>query len=125
MEADDPATCTPAGQVRHGPNVKSMTAAATSPSAAPAGRGSMTFVRQVGRPEGAPDSSHFEFLTAPLPRPADGQVLVRNLYMSVDPYMREFMECGGWELGAGLEGRTLAQVIESREPSLPEGMIVL
>src|ERR1700677_5192946 len=95
-----------------------MTAAATSPSADPVShRGFMTFVRQIGRPEGAPDSSHFEFVTAPLPRPADGQALVQNLYLSVDPYMREFMEWGGWEEGAGLEGRTLGQVMESREPS--------
>jgi hypothetical protein len=84
----------------------------------------MIAVRQARRPSGAATAADFEFVTAPLPRPASGQALVRNLYMSVDPYMREFMEWGGWELGAGLEGRTLGRVIESREPALPEGSVV-
>jgi NADPH-dependent curcumin reductase CurA len=39
--------------------------------------------------------------------------------------MRELMEWGGWERGAGLEGRTLGRVIESREASLLEGAVVL
>jgi NADPH-dependent curcumin reductase CurA len=84
----------------------------------------MLSVRQVRRPHGAPAAADFDFVTAPLPRPAEGQALVRNLYLSVDPYMREFMEWGGWEKGAGLEGRTLGRVIESREPSMPEGAVV-
>jgi NADPH-dependent curcumin reductase CurA len=87
-------------------------------------RDTIISVRQVRRPHGAPTEADFEFVAAPLPRPAIGQALVRNLYLSVDPYMREFMEWGGWELGAGLEGRTLGRVIESREPSLPEGAVV-
>lgn len=85
----------------------------------------MTAIRQARRPQGAPTAADFEFVTSPLPRPDSGQALVRNLYLSVDPYMREFMEWGGWELGAGLEGRSLGRVIESSEPALPEGAIVV
>jgi NADPH-dependent curcumin reductase CurA len=60
-------------------------------------RDTMISVRQVRRPQGAPAAADFEFVPAPVPRPASGLALVRNLYLSVDPYMREFMEWGGWE----------------------------
>ncbi|WP_409461666.1 NADP-dependent oxidoreductase [Amycolatopsis sp. GA6-003] len=85
---------------------------------------SLTAVRQVRRPEGAPSAADFEFVTQPLPDLAAGQVLVENRYLSVDPYMREFMEWGGWELGAGLEGRSIGEVVESKEPALPVGTTV-
>jgi NADPH-dependent curcumin reductase CurA len=83
-----------------------------------------TAVRQIRSPQGEPARDDFTFVTAPMPAPVDGQVLVENLYLSVDPYMRELMEWGGWERGAGLEGRSLGRVVESREPALPEGTVV-
>ena len=85
----------------------------------------LTAVRQVRRPQGEPSREDFAFVTESLPRPVAGQVLVENVYLSVDPYMRELMDWGGWELGAGLEGRTLGRVVESREPALPVGTTVL
>ena len=42
----------------------------------------------VARPAGIPDSEHFKVVEGPLPVPGDGQVLVRNLYLSVEPAMR-------------------------------------
>src|SRR5690349_11007046 len=72
---------------------------------------------QVRRPAGAPVPADFEFVTQPVPRPDDGQVLV-------DPYMRQLMDMGGWELGAGLEGRVIGRVVASRARSLPEGTVV-
>ncbi|WP_163507498.1 NADP-dependent oxidoreductase [Fodinicola acaciae] len=84
----------------------------------------LTAVRQVRRPSGPPVADDFAFQVKPLPSPADGEALVENLYLSVDPYMRELMDWGGWELGAGLEGRSLGRVVASREPSLPDGAIV-
>ncbi|MET0132989.1 MAG: NADP-dependent oxidoreductase [Kibdelosporangium sp.] len=84
----------------------------------------LTAIRQVRRPQGEPSRADFTFVTEPLPRPADGQVLVENIYLSVDPYMRELMDWGGWELGAGLEGRSIGRVIESRNPQLPAGTTV-
>src|SRR5690348_6311416 len=47
--------------------------------------------RQVilsSRPEGIPEASHFEIVESPVPDVADGQLLVRNLYLSVEPAMR-------------------------------------
>ena len=40
------------------------------------------------RPEGRPSNENFELAESPLPALEDGQILVRNLFMSVDPYMR-------------------------------------
>src|SRR5262245_64853846 len=57
------------------------------------GRGSMVagVNRQVllkSRPEGAPSLDNFELTQAPMPEPGEGEVLMRNLYLSLDPYMR-------------------------------------
>jgi len=40
------------------------------------------------RPVGEPTAANFEIVDRPIPEPGDGEVLVRNLYLSVDPYMR-------------------------------------
>jgi NADPH-dependent curcumin reductase CurA len=90
----------------------------------PAMTRTLTAVRQVRRPSGPPVAADFQFFTESLPSPTEGQVLVENLYLSVDPYMRELMDFGGWELGAGLEGRALGRVVESGDPSVPEGTVV-
>jgi NADPH-dependent curcumin reductase CurA len=45
-------------------------------------------IRLQRRPVGLPCESDFEVATVPRPAPGAGEVLVRNLYMSVDPYMR-------------------------------------
>lgn len=45
-------------------------------------------VRLKSRPSGIPDAGHFEIVEAPVPAPSDGQVLVRNIYLSVEPAMR-------------------------------------
>src|SRR5215472_12677401 len=41
------------------------------------------------RPQGAPTAGDFEITDTPLPDPGDGEVLVRGIYLSLDPYMRE------------------------------------
>ena len=46
-------------------------------------------IRLVGRPRGVPDESLFELVESEAPEPADGQVLIRNSYISVDPYMTD------------------------------------
>ena len=45
-------------------------------------------VRLKVRPTGIPEASHFEIADGPVPEPQDGQVLVRNIYLSVEPAMR-------------------------------------
>ena len=83
-----------------------------------------TAVRPLRHPEGAPAPGDFTFVTGAVPTLAPGQILVRNLLLSVDPYHREFMEWGGWERGLGLEGRAVGRVVESRDPALPQGALV-
>lgn len=47
----------------------------------------------ASRPHGAPTAANFDLRTAPVPEPADGQVLLRTVYLSLDPYMRGRMSC--------------------------------
>ncbi|MFF7990089.1 NADP-dependent oxidoreductase [Kitasatospora xanthocidica] len=82
-------------------------------------------VHLVSRPAGAPTAENFAFVEEALPALTAGEVLVENLYQSVDPYMREEMDEGGWELHAPLEGRTLGRVVESRADALPVGSVIL
>ncbi len=81
-------------------------------------------VHQVSRPHGLPTAENFGFVEEPLPVPVEGTALVENIYLSVDPYMREEMDEGGWELNAPLEGRSLGRVVESRTPGLAVGEVV-
>lgn len=45
-------------------------------------------IRLASRPVGRPVPENFRLAESPLPELGDGQILVRNLFMSVDPYMR-------------------------------------
>ncbi len=83
-------------------------------------------VRRIRRPAGAPQPDDFAYVDVPIPLLESGEVLVHNLFLSVDPYHRELMdlEGEGWRRGFGLEGRSLGRVIASREPALVPGTIV-
>ncbi|MEV7596506.1 NADP-dependent oxidoreductase [Kitasatospora sp. NPDC089797] len=81
-------------------------------------------VHLVSRPTGAASAENFAFVDVSVPALATGEALVENLYQSVDPYMREEMDEGGWALHAPLEGRTLGRVVESRADTLPVGALV-
>ncbi|MHA6622036.1 NADP-dependent oxidoreductase [Pseudonocardia sp. DLS-67] len=85
--------------------------------------------RLAARPVGEPRSGDLELVTAEVPDPADGQVLVRNTWMSVDPYMRGRMDDAPsyiepFALGEPLEGSALGEVVVSRAPGLPVGTTV-
>lgn len=82
------------------------------------------------RPAGMPTQEHFELVTAELRPPAQGEALVRNLYMSVDPYMRgrmreEAVYATAYAVGEVMYGGALGEVVESNDPSLRPGDIVL
>jgi len=86
----------------------------------------------ASRPSGWPTADNFALTEADLPDLADGQVRVRNLFMSVDPYMRGRMNdlnAGSYvppfRLGEPLEGGAIGTVIESRSPDLAKGDLVL
>jgi len=65
-------------------------------------------------PVGLPVDADFEIVEVALPAPGTDELLVENLYFSVDPYHREAMEAGGpWPLHAPMEGRTVGRVLAS------------
>lgn len=87
-------------------------------------------IRLRRRPEGLPVPEDFELVEVDLPEPAEGEVLVRNIYLSVDPYMRGRMidrpsYIPPFELGKPLEGGCLGQVEESRSDRLRPGQYVV
>lgn len=84
----------------------------------------------ASRPVGAPTADNFRLETAPIPVPAEGQVLLRALYLSLDPYMRGRMsEAKSYAppvaLGDVMVGGTVSRVVTSRHPDFPEGTLVL
>ena len=84
----------------------------------------------ASRPSGWPTEDNFAVTEAGRPELTDGQVRVRNLFMSVDPYMRGRMNdvksyVPPFRLGEPLEGGAIGSVIESRSPDLAEGDLVL
>jgi NADPH-dependent curcumin reductase CurA len=88
-----------------------------------------TEVRLASRPEGWPNLDNFSFADVEVPRAADGQAVVRNVCMSVDPYMRGRMNdvksyVPPFQIGAALQGGAVGEVVESRDPSLKPGDIV-
>ncbi len=87
-------------------------------------------IRLKRRPEGLPVPEDFELVEVDLPEPAQGEVLVRNIYLSVDPYMRGRMidrpsYMPPFELGKPLEGGCVGQVVESRNERLRQGQYVV
>ena len=82
-------------------------------------------IHLVKRPEGMPVNSDFAMVEATLNAPADGEVLVRNIYMSVDPAMRPAMTNGQTKLDRAMEGSAIGQVAASDHPDFPEGSYVL
>jgi NADPH-dependent curcumin reductase CurA len=88
--------------------------------------------RQVllaSRPAGAVSEANFKLVESPIPVPRDGQFLVRNHWLSLDPYMRGRMdEAKSYakyvELGEVMEGGTVGEVIDSHHPKFPPGQFV-
>ena len=84
----------------------------------------------TSRPSGWPTAANFALTEEGRPDLADGQVRVRNMFMSVDPYMRGRMNdvksyVPPFRLGEPLEGGAIGTVTESRSPDLAAGDLVL
>ncbi|MFJ4687949.1 NADP-dependent oxidoreductase [Streptomyces sp. NPDC088789] len=84
----------------------------------------------LSRPVGWPAPADFALVETPLPTPAAGQVLVRNRYLSVDPYMRGRMNAAKsyappYELGAPMLGGAVGEVVASNAEGLAVGDQVL
>ena len=87
-------------------------------------------IRLAARPRGEPIASDFQLVETEVADPGPGQVLVRNLVMSVDPYMRGRMDdlpsyAPPWQLGQPAEGAAVGEVVASQVPDLPVGCLVL
>ena len=82
------------------------------------------------RPRGFPTEADFRLVEAPAPDPAPGQMLVRTVYLSLDPYMRGRMNAGpsyapAVELGGVMPGGAVGRVTASRCAGFAEGDFVL
>ena len=89
-----------------------------------------TQVLLASRPAGWVTEDNFRIVETPMPVPGDGEALVRNRWLSLDPYMRGRMsEAKSYvqpaALGAVMVGQTVGEVNESRDPSLSPGDTVL
>ncbi|MCC7053119.1 MAG: NADP-dependent oxidoreductase [Gemmatimonadaceae bacterium] len=86
--------------------------------------------RLAARPRGLPTADTFSLHTVDVGEPSDGQVLIRNRVMSVDPYMRGRMNeaksyVPPFVVGAPLEGGAVGEVVISRAAGLAPGDLVL
>ena len=89
--------------------------------------------RQVllaSRPQGEPTTENFKLVEAEVPEPGPGQMSLRTVYLSLDPYMRGRMNAGPSyappvEVGSVMEGGTVCEVLESNLPQYGPGDIVL
>src|SRR3954447_15578231 len=84
----------------------------------------------ASRPTGWVTEDNFRIESTPLPEPGEGEVLVKNLWLSLDPYMRGRMSdtksyVKGVEIGDVMVGQTVGEVVESRHPKLNVGDTVL
>jgi NADPH-dependent curcumin reductase CurA len=87
-------------------------------------------LRLAARPVGEPKQTDFDLVEVAVPEPGEGEVLVRNLVMSVDPYMRGRMNdvksyVPPFEVGAPLEGGAVGEVVTSQVDTHRPGDVVL
>jgi NADPH-dependent curcumin reductase CurA len=84
----------------------------------------------AARPSGLPKESDFSLIDAKTPAPGEGQVLVKTVYLSVDPYMRGRITgvrtyADPVNIGDVMAGSAVGQVVESRSSELAAGDFVL
>ncbi len=89
-----------------------------------------TQVLLISRPEGWASESNFKVVQTPVAAPKDGELLVKNHYLSLDPYMRGRMNAVKsytkyQELNEVMTGGTVAEVIESKHPKFKAGDFVV
>jgi NADPH-dependent curcumin reductase len=84
----------------------------------------------ASRPQGAVTEDNFRIVEAPVGKPGPGEVLVRNEWLSLDPYMRGRMSdaksyAKSTEIGEVMVGQTVGEVVESNDPNFKAGDKVL
>jgi NADPH-dependent curcumin reductase CurA len=84
----------------------------------------------ASRPRGEPTPDDFKQVETDMPEPGPGQILLRSIYLSLDPYMRGRMSAGpsyakAVEIGEVMEGRAVCEVVKSNLPKFTPGDLVL
>src|ERR1017187_5701496 len=84
----------------------------------------------ASRPSGEPTPDNFRLVETEVPELGSGQMLLRTIYLSLDPYMRGRMNAGPSyakpvEVGDVMEGRSVCEVVKSNVPQYKSGDIVL
>ena len=84
----------------------------------------------ASRPQGAVTEDNFRIVEVPVGKPGPGEVLVKNEWLSLDPYMRGRMSdaksyAKSTEIGEVMVGQTVGEVVESRDPNFKSGDKVL
>mgnify|MGYP001597162097 CR=1 FL=1 len=84
----------------------------------------------ASRPDGWVTEENFKLVASEAPRPKDGEVLVKNLWLSLDPYMRGRMNdvksyVPPVQIGEVMVGQTAGEVVESKHPGFKQGDKVL
>ena len=84
----------------------------------------------TSRPKGTPTLSNFRLENIELPKIQSGEVLLKGLYYSVDPYMRGRMNdvksyIPSFQIGQPIEGSVIASVLESKSDNFSKGDKVL
>ena len=84
----------------------------------------------AARPTGLPKESDFRLIESPVPTPGPGEVLVRTLYLSLDPYMRGRMNdaksyAPPVQIGEAMVGGTVCRVEQSNDPGFQPGDIAV
>jgi NADPH-dependent curcumin reductase CurA len=87
-------------------------------------------IQLAARPRGEPRAEDFKLVDVEVPDPGPGQLLVRNRFMSVDPYMRGRMNdvesyVPPFRLDAALEGGAVGEVVSSADERISEGQWIL
>ena len=87
-------------------------------------------IRLASRPVGEPTPSNFSTADVPVGEPGPGQILVRNTWLSVDPYMRGRMNdtksyVPPFQIGEPLQGGAVGEVIASSAEQIPVGTTVM
>src|SRR3977135_793337 len=80
----------------------------------------------ASRPQGAVTEDNFRIVEVPVGKPGPGEVLVKNEWLSLDPYMRGRMSdaksyAKSTEIGEVMVGQTVGEVVESKDPNFKAG----
>jgi len=91
---------------------------------------SNTRITLKSRPDGYPQPSDFELVEEPIPQPREGEVLIKAIWLSLDPYMRGRMRdvesyAPSVQLGSVIVGGVVGRVVEARTPAFAVGDLVV